>query len=41
MEEIARLLDVQPRAVEGRLHRALKKMRQELSEGTEPARASA
>ena len=41
VEEIARLLDVPPRAVEGRLYRALKNMRQELNEGTEPARASA
>jgi RNA polymerase sigma factor (sigma-70 family) len=41
IEEIARLLDVPPRAVEGRLYRALKNLREELSEGSEPARASA
>jgi RNA polymerase sigma factor (sigma-70 family) len=41
VEEIARLLDVPPRAVEGRLYRALKNLRKELSEGSEPTRASA
>jgi RNA polymerase sigma-70 factor, ECF subfamily len=41
VEEIARLLGVPARAVEGRLYRGLKKMRQELSEGSEPARTAA
>jgi RNA polymerase sigma-70 factor (ECF subfamily) len=41
VEEIARLLGVPSRAVEGRLYRALKNLREELTEGSEPARASA
>jgi RNA polymerase sigma-70 factor, ECF subfamily len=41
VEEIARLLEVPPRAVEGRLYRALKSMRKEMGPGSEPARASA
>jgi RNA polymerase sigma factor (sigma-70 family) len=41
VEEIARLLELPPRAVEGRLYRALKHMRKELSVASEPAQPAA